>query len=158
MSQRRRGTAKQSPVKHPSGKAPSQRQLRIGELLRAALSEIFTRRDVLDPVLREAIITVSEVRASPDLKNAVAYVVPLGHSDPTSVVDALNHAKKFYRGEVSRAVTLKHMPDLTFAPDTTFDYAESVDAMLSSPKVARDLTKDAKDSASDPESDCGGEG
>ncbi len=157
MSQRRKGT-----IKAPSGRAPSQRQLRIGELLRAALSEIFTRRDVLDPVLREAIITVSEVRASPDLKNAVAYVVPLGHSDPASVVDALNHAKKFYRGEVSRAVTLKHMPDLTFAADTTFDYAESVDAMLSSPKVAqdldKDLDKDLKDSESDPESDIGGEG
>lgn len=143
MSQRRKGT-----VKHPSGKAPSQRQLRIGEVLRAALSEIFTRRDVRDPVLQEAIITVSEVRASPDLKNAVAYVVPLGHDDPASVVDALNHAKKFFRGEVSRAVTLKHMPDLTFEADTTFDYAESVDAMLSSPKVAQDLAKDLKDSAS----------
>lgn len=143
MSQRRKGT-----TKHPSGKAPSQRQLRIGEVLRAALSEIFTRRDVRDPVLQEAIITVSEVRASPDLKNAVAYVVPLGHDDPTSVVDALNKAKKFFRGEVSRAVTLKHMPDLTFEADTTFDYAESVDAMLSSPKVAQDLAKDLKDSTS----------
>ncbi len=119
--------------------------------MRAALSEILTRRDVLDPILREAIITVSEVRASPDLKNAVAYVVPLGHDDPTSVVDALNHAKKYFRGEVSRAVTLKHMPDLTFAEDTTFDYAESVDAMLSSPKVAQDLTKDLKDSEPDPD-------
>ncbi|WOF75954.1 30S ribosome-binding factor RbfA [Parvibaculaceae bacterium PLY_AMNH_Bact1] len=153
MSQRRKGT-----IKAPSGRAPSQRQLRIGELLRAALSEIFTRRDVLDPVLREAIITVSEVRASPDLKNAVAYVVPLGHDDPTSVVDALNKAKRFFRGEVSRAVTLKHMPDLTFAADTTFDYAESVDAMLSSPNVARDLKDPAFDPESDPESDIGGEG
>jgi ribosome-binding factor A len=144
MSQRRKGT-----IKPPSGKAPSQRQLRIGEVLRTALSEILTRRDVLDPVLREAIITVSEVRASPDLKNAVAYVVPLGHPDPTSVVDALNHAKKYFRGEVSRAVILKHMPELVFAADTTFDYAESVDAMLSSPRVARDLKDFGSDAASD---------
>ncbi len=140
MSQRRRGNNK-----HPSGKAPSQRQLRIGEVLRAALAEIFTRRDVRDPVLQEAIITVSEVRASPDLKNAIAYVVPLGHDDPTAVVDALNKAKKFFRGEVSRAVDLKHMPDLVFAADTTFDYAAKVDAMLSSPEVAQDLTKDLQD-------------
>ncbi|MEQ9146280.1 MAG: 30S ribosome-binding factor RbfA [Parvibaculaceae bacterium] len=125
-----------------ASRGPSQRQLRVGELMRAALSEILTRRDVQDPVLQTAIITVSEVRASPDLKNATAYVVPLGHPEPEIVVAALNRAKKFLRGELARAVTLKYMPDITFAADTTFDYAQSVDALLHSPKVSQDLKSD----------------
>ena len=95
-------------------RGPSQRQLRVGELLRAALSETLARGDVQDPVLQNAIITVSEVRASPDLKNATAYVVPLGHDDPQAVVAALTRATRFIRGVLARQVSLKYMPNLTF--------------------------------------------
>lgn len=133
------GTRRTGTDKAPSGRAPSQRQLRVGELLRAALSELLTRGDIRDPVLQKAIITVSEVRPSPDLRNAMVYVVPLGHVDPAPVVDALTRAKKYIRGELARVVQMKHMPDITFVADTTFDYAEHVEAVLSSPKVARDL-------------------
>lgn len=118
---------------------PSQRQLRVGELLRAALSEILTRRDVRDPILQTTIITVSEVRASPDLRNANVFIVPLGDVDQKAVIEALNRVKKYLKGEVAKSVNLKFMPELTFRADTTFDYAQSVDAMLASPRVARDL-------------------
>jgi ribosome-binding factor A len=131
--------------KAPSGKPASQRQLRVGEMLRGALSEILTRGDIRDPALQGAIITVSEVRVTPDLLNAVVYVVPLGHPDPPSIVDALTRAKKYVRGELARTVRMKFMPDLTFAADTTFDYAESVANILNSPGVARDLKDDEPD-------------
>ncbi len=134
MASRRSGSKKA-----PSGKSASQRQLRVGEMLRGALSEILTRGDIRDPALQGAIITVSEVRVSPDLLNAIIYVVPLGHPDPDSIVEALTRAKKYVRGELARSVNMKFMPDLTFSADTTFDYAESVANILNSPKVARDL-------------------
>ncbi len=124
------------------GRAPSQRQLRVGEVLRAALSEILTRRDIQDPVLQKAIITVSEVRPSPDLKNATAYVIPLGRADPAPVVEALTRAKKHIRGELARAVQVKYMPEISFVADTTFDYAQSVSSILSSPEVSQDLKSD----------------
>ncbi|MEQ9518223.1 MAG: 30S ribosome-binding factor RbfA [Parvibaculum sp.] len=120
----------------------SQRQLRVGELLRAAISEVLMRRDVRDPILQTTIITVSEVRASPDLRNANVFVAPLGDVDPKAVIEALNRAKKYLKGEIARIVNMKFMPELTFTADTTYDYAQSVDAMLASPKVARDLKRD----------------
>lgn len=126
---------------------PSQRQLRVGELLRASISEILTRRDVRDPVLQTNIITVSEVRVSPDLRNANVFIVPLGDVDQAAVIDALNRAKKHLKGEIARSVNLRFMPELTFRADTTFDYAQSVDAMLASPRVARDLQAREDDEA-----------
>jgi len=140
------GTRRSGTQKAPSGRAPSQRQLRVGEVLRTALAEILTRGSIRDPILQKAIITVSEVRASSDLKTATVYVIPLDHPDPTSVVDALTRAKKYIRGELARAVQMKHMPEIAFLPDTTFDYAQSVNEMLSSPEVARDLNLDDEDS------------
>jgi len=136
------GTRRSGTQKAPSGRAPSQRQLRVGEVLRTALAEILTRGSIRDPILQKAIITVSEVRASSDLKTATVYVIPLGHPDPSPVVEALTRAKKYIRGELARAVQMKHMPEITFLPDTTFDYAESVSAILNSPSVSRDLKDD----------------
>lgn len=139
-----RGKGSGRPVE---GRMPSQRQLRVGELLRASISEILTRRDVRDPVLQTNIITVSEVRVSPDLRNANVFIVPLGDVDQAAVIDALNRAKKHLKGEIARSVNLRFMPELTFRADTTFDYAQSVDAMLASPRVARDLQAREDDEA-----------
>ncbi len=125
-----------------AGRPPSQRQLRVGELIRHALSDVLSRGNVQDPVLETAIISVSEVKMSPDLRNATAYVVPLGRQDPSPVIDALKRARKFLRGELAREVNLRYMPELRFASDTSFDYAENVEGLLRSPKVARDLDAD----------------
>lgn len=120
-------------------KAPSQRQLRVGELLRHALAELLARGVVRDPALNDAAITVAQVSTSPDLKNAVAYVMPLGGVNAQTIVDALNRSKKFIRGQVSRQVSLKHMPELSFELDASFDYSDLVDRLLTAPHVAQDL-------------------
>lgn len=120
-------------------KAPSQRQLRVGEVLRHALAELFTRGDLRDPELSDAAVTVAEVAVSPDLKNAIAFVMPLGGQNADLILDALNRSKKYIRGQISRSVMLKHMPDLTFDLDGSYDYSELVGRLLSTPKVAQDL-------------------
>ncbi len=122
-----------------SKRGPSQRQLRVGESLRKALSEVFLRNEIADPDLASAMVTVSEVRASPDLKNATVFVLPLGGDNQDKVVSALKRHKKFVRGEVARRVSLRHMPELIFELDATFDQSSHVDALLRSPKVARDI-------------------
>jgi ribosome-binding factor A len=94
-------------AKKAAGAGPSQRQLRVGELLRHALAEILQRGDVPDPALAKAVITVSEVRAAPDLKLATAYVMPLGGKNAEGVVAALEKNKKFLRGELARRVELR---------------------------------------------------
>lgn len=121
------------------GKAPSQRQLRVGELLRHALAELFARGDLRDPDLLDSTITVVEVSLGPDLKTATAFVMPLGGGEAQSVVAALNRSKKFIRGQISRQVFLKHMPDLRFELDRSFDYSEKIDALLTTPHVSQDL-------------------
>ena len=121
------------------GKAPSQRQLRVGELLRHALAELFTRGDLRDPDLMDATITVVEVSLGPDLKNATAFVMPLGGSDASRVIAALNKSKKHIRGQLSGRVFLKHMPDISFELDRSFDYSEKIDALLTAPHVSQDL-------------------
>ncbi len=121
------------------GKAPSQRQLRVGELLRHALAELFARGGLRDPDLFDTTITVVEVSLGPDLKTATAFVMPLGGGDAHSVVAALNRSKKFIRGQVGRQVFLKHMPDLRFELDKSFDYSDKIDALLTTPHVSQDL-------------------
>ena len=121
------------------GKAPSQRQLRVGELLRHALSDLFARGDLRDPDLMDATITVVEVSVGPDLKNATAFVMPLGGADAPRVVEALNRSRKFLRGQVGRQVFLKHMPSIVFELDRSFDYSENIDALLTTPHVSQDL-------------------
>ena len=122
-----------------SRRGPSQRQLRVGESLRKALSEIFLRSEIADPDLAGAAVTVSEVRTSPDLKNATIYVLPLGGDNEDLVVAALERHKKFVRGELARRISLRYMPELTFELDATFNQSDAVDALLRTPRVAQDI-------------------
>ena len=120
-------------------RGPTQRQLRVSESLRKALSEVFLRTDIADRDLLGVTLTVSEVRASPDLKNATAYVLPLGGDNQEKVVAALERHKRFVRGEVARLVNLRHMPEFTFELDLTFDQSVRMDTLLRSAGVARDI-------------------
>ena len=121
------------------GKAPSQRQLRVGEEIRHILAGLFLRREFRDPELAEAQITVTEVRISPDLKNATAFVARLGRSDVAALLPALQRAAPFLRTQVAHEMRLRVAPALSFQPDTSLDYAAHVDNLLRSPEVARDL-------------------
>ena len=119
--------------------APSQRQLRVGELVRHALSEILVRAEIQDDDLSGAVITVSEVRVSPDVRNATAFVIPLGGERQEAIVNALNRNNRYLRGELARAVQLKFVPSLSFKLDKTFDESDRIAKVLRSPEVARDL-------------------
>ena len=130
-----------------SGNA-SQRQLRVGELVRHALADMLTRGEVHDPVLEGHLITVPEVRMSPDLRLATIYVMPLGGKDEQDVVEALERNKKFLRGEIARRINLKFAPDIRFRFDERFDEAERIEKILRTPEVRRDL--ESKDSGEDP--------
>ncbi|MBN9599277.1 30S ribosome-binding factor RbfA [uncultured Bosea sp.] len=134
----------------PSSSAPgggSQRQLRVGELVRHAVSDILSQGGVHDDTLAGHIITVPEVRMSPDLKLATVYVMPLGGQDTDIVIAALDRNKKFLRGEVAHRVNLKFAPDLRFRVDERFDEAERIEKLLRTPAVQRDLTSDSDDNA-----------
>lgn len=125
-------------------KPPSQRQLRVGEELRHIIANIIERGDIRDPDLAGRAITVTEVRISPDLKNATVFVVPLGGGEVAPVLKGLKRARPFLRHEIARAVDLRAVPDLFFEADTTFDEASRIDALLKSPEVRRDLGGDAE--------------
>ena len=114
----------------PKSRAPSQRQLRVGELLREALTDTFARAPIRDPILSTTPITVTEVRASPDLKQARVFVMPLGGGDGTPVGEALSRAAPFLRAEVARRVKLRHAPALKFVFDHSFDESNSIDELL----------------------------
>ncbi len=122
------------PRNAPARSGPSQRQLRVGELIRHALSELMTRGDIHDDVLVEHVITISEVRMSPDLRLATIYVLPLGGVDTEPVLAALERNKRFIRGVVARAVNLKFAPDIRFRRDESFDSGERIDRLLDSLK------------------------
>src|ERR1700682_875193 len=136
------------PRHHKRDSAPggSQRQLRVGETVRHALAEILVSGSVHDPDLEGHIITVPEVRMSPDLKLATIYVMPLGGRDAEIVIAALERNKKFLRGEVARRVNLKFAPDVRFREDARFDAAERIEKLLRTPAVQRDLEQDSRDS------------
>jgi ribosome-binding factor A len=121
---------------------PSQRQLRVGELIRHALAEMLSRGEIYDPVLASHVVTIPEVRLSPDLRLATIYVMPLGGRDVKEVLAALDRHKKYIRGELAHEVNLKFAPDIRFMADETFDEADRIDQLLRSPKVARDLKQD----------------
>ena len=121
---------------------PTQRALRAGELVRHALAEILARGEVYDPALERNLVTVPEVRMSPDLRLATIYVMPLGGKDSNEVLAALERNKKFLRGEIAHRVNLKFAPDIRFMLDERFDEAERIDKLLRNPAVARDLKKD----------------
>jgi ribosome-binding factor A len=122
-----------------SDKGPSQRQLRVGELIRHAIADMLTRGDVHDPVLEGHLVTIPEVRMTADLRQATIYVMPLGGRDVTEVIEALNHNKKFLRGEIAHRVNLKFAPDIRFRVDERFDEAERIEKILRTPRVRRDI-------------------
>jgi ribosome-binding factor A len=120
-------------------KGPSQRQLRVGELIRHVLADMLTRGEVHDEVLARHVVTIPEVRMSPDLRLATVYVMPLGRKDVEPVIAALDRHKKFIRGAVAHAVDLKFAPDVRFLPDESFEEGERIDRLLASERVRRDV-------------------
>ena len=128
-------------VQSKASGAPSQRQLRVGELIRHELAQMLTRGEVHDPVIEGHLITVPEVRVTADLRLAIIYVMPLGGHDIELVLAALNRNRRFLRGEISRRINLKFAPDIRFAADERFDEAERIERLLRSPAVRRDLEK-----------------
>jgi ribosome-binding factor A len=122
---------------------PSQRQQRVAELVRHALAEVLARGDIQDDVITRHVITIPEVRMSPDLKLATAYVMPLGGKDEDAVLAALERHRKVLRQEVARRVNLKFAPELRFRRDDSFDEAARIDALLRSERVQRDIGRDS---------------
>jgi ribosome-binding factor A len=118
----------------------SQRQLRVGELIRHELADMLSRGDIHDPVIEAHMITVPEVRMSPDLRLATIYVMPLGGRDEKDVVAALERNKRYVRGEIARRVNLKFAPEIRFRVDERFGEAERIEKLLRTPVVQRDLS------------------
>jgi ribosome-binding factor A len=124
---------------HRAAKPPTQRQLRVAEEIRHVLAAVFARGEVHDPDLAGIVLTVTEVRISPDLRHATAFVTRLGRSDVAEKLPALQRAAPFLRREVAHALRLRHAPELSFQADTSLDYAMHVDMLLRQPEVRRDL-------------------
>jgi ribosome-binding factor A len=131
---------------HPAGKPPSQRQLRVGELIRHALADILQRGEVHDPDLEGVVVTIPEVRMSPDLQLATVYVMPLGGKKTDAVLAAFDRNRRYLRGEVARRVNLRLAPELRFRLDSSFEEGGHIDALLRSPEVRRDLAEDGEKS------------
>src|SRR5271167_310623 len=117
----------------------SQRQLRVGELVRHAMADMLTRGDVHDPVIQGHLITVPEVRMTADLRLATIYIMPLGGRDKKDVIDALERNQRYVRGEIARRVNLKFAPEIRFRIDERFDEAERIEKLLRTSAVKRDL-------------------
>lgn len=124
-----------------TGKGPSQRMLRVGEMVRHKIAELLIRGEIHDDVLASHVVSISEVRISPDLKLATAYVMPLGGKDTQKVIAALERHKKFIRAEVAQTLDLKYAPDIRFREDETFEEVSRIDRLLFSEKVRRDVEK-----------------
>jgi ribosome-binding factor A len=132
-------------ARKPNAGMPSQRQLRAGELVRHALTDIIAREDLRDPDLSGVIVTVGEVRCSPDLRHANIFVSPLGDDTPPGrerLAEALSRAAPFLRGRLGREIDMKFTPELHFIPDASYDEATAIDRLLDSPKVKQDLGND----------------
>lgn len=127
--------------KSSAAKGPSQRQLRIGEMIRHKIAELLVRGEIHDDVLASHVVTVPEVRMSPDLKLATAYVMPLGGKDTDLVLAALDRNKKFIRAEIAHTLDLRYAPDIRFRFDETFDEVNRIDELLHSERVRRDVEK-----------------
>ena len=117
----------------------SQRQLRVGELIRHELADMLSRGEIHDPIIEAHLITVPEVRMSPDLRLATIYIMPLGGRDAEKVIDAFDQNKRYVRGEIARRVNLKFAPEIRFRVDERFDEAERIEKLLRTPAVQRDL-------------------
>ena len=150
MTKKRRGR-QQSPLGARVEGKTSQRQLRVGEELRHALARILRDGECRDPVLENASITVTEVRMSPDLRNATAFVMPLSGTNATEVVAGLERSATFLKGLVAREVQLRNTPNLVFALDDSFDRADRISALLIRPEVARDLEPQTAEDRDDDE-------
>ena len=137
------------PKRFEQNTGPSQRQQRVAELIRHALAEVLSRGDIQDAALTRHVITIPEVRMSPDLKLATAYVMPLGGKHEAAVIKALDKNKKFIRQEVARRVNLKFAPDLRFIRDESFEEAARIDALLRSERVLQDTQKSDEDGSND---------
>ncbi len=128
---------------HQKGGEPSQRMLRVAELIRHAIAQLLSRGEIEDPDLVGLVVTVPSVKMSPDLKLATVYVMPLGGKAQDVIVAILDRHKKFLRGEVAHRVNLKYAPEIRFKVDDGFANAAKIDALLQSPKVAPDLAAQA---------------
>jgi ribosome-binding factor A len=124
-----------------TGKGPSQRMLRVGEMVRHKLAELLIRGEIHDDILASHVVSITEVRISPDLKLATAYVMPLGGKDTATVLAALEKHKKFIRAEIAQTLDLRYAPDIRFREDETFDEVSRIDRLLHSEKVRRDVEK-----------------
>jgi len=123
----------------------SQRQLRVGELIRHELAEMFSRGDIHDPVVEAHMITVPEVRMTADLRLATIYIMPLGGRDEEAVLEALDRNKRFVRGKIAKRINLKFAPEIRFRVDERFDEAERIEKLLRTPVVRRDLGGEGDD-------------
>lgn len=121
--------------------------LRVGELVRHALAALFARGEIEDEALRGSVVTVPEVRMTPDLKLANAYVMPLGGVHAEEIVEALNRHRKFIRGRIAPQINLKYAPEIRFFVDDTFEEAGRIDELLRSDRVKRDLDDDSDDNS-----------
>ena len=124
-----------------AAKGPSQRMLRVGELIRHKIAEMLIRGEIHDDVLAGHVITIPEVRISPDLKLATVYVMPLGGKSVKPVIEALTRNRKFIRAGVAQTLNLRYAPDVRFREDETFEEATRIDRLLDSPKVRQDVEK-----------------
>lgn len=138
---RSRGGEKMTRKKTASAKAPTQRMLRIGELIRHRIAELLVRGDIHDDVIASHSITIPEVRISHDMRLATIYVMPLGGDDMKPVIDALERNKKYIRAQVAQTLNLRYAPDLRFREDQTFEEATRIDRLLDSPHVRQDIEK-----------------
>ncbi len=135
-----RGKTRGAPAKKPARTAaPTQRQLRVAEEIRHVLAGIFMRREFRDPELAEADITVSEVRLSPDLKHATAFISRLGRTDVEALLPVLKRVAPWLRSQVAHTLPLRYTPELSFQPDHALDYATKINQLMQKPEVVRDL-------------------
>lgn len=132
---------------------PSPRQLRVGEELRHALAHILGRAELRDPALAGVTLTVTEVRMSPDLRHAIAFVMPLAGERTEEVIEGLTRSAPYLRGVVAREVNLRYAPILAFRLDTSFDHATRISALLHRPEVHRDLASRGTDDDTDQDED-----
>ncbi len=130
---------------HDQSAGGSQRQLRVGELIRHELADMLSRGGIHDPVIERHMITVPEVHMSPDMRLATIYVMPLGGHDEKEVIAALDRNKRYVRGEIARRVNLKFAPEIRFRIDERFDEAERIEKLLRTPAVQRDLAHENDD-------------
>jgi ribosome-binding factor A len=120
--------------------------LKVGEQVRAALTQILQRGEIIDPIIEATVVSISEVRMSPDLKIATAYVTPIGIGDHNALVAALNKHARFIRGKLGPSLRqMKYMPEVRFRDDTSFENFRKIDELLKSPEVARDLDSEQEE-------------